>query len=80
MWTIRVTKKTTVPSLALRRKFATDEERARSGLGGSQGSGAQYVSWIHEADFVRAVDFLIAKETLTGAVNSVKEFNSSSGL
>jgi uncharacterized protein len=41
----------------------------RSGLGGSQGSGAQYVSWIHEADFVRAVDFLIASETLTGAVN-----------
>ena len=41
----------------------------RSGLGGSQGSGAQYVSWIHEADFVRAVDFLIANETLTGPVN-----------
>jgi uncharacterized protein (TIGR01777 family) len=41
----------------------------RSGLGGAQGSGAQYVSWIHEADFVRAVDFLIADETLTGPVN-----------
>jgi hypothetical protein len=41
----------------------------RSGLGGAQGSGAQFVSWIHEADFVRAVDFLIAKETLNGPVN-----------
>ena len=41
----------------------------RCGLGGSQGSGAQYVSWIHEADFVRAIDFLIANETLTGPVN-----------
>jgi uncharacterized protein (TIGR01777 family) len=41
----------------------------RWGLGGSQGSGAQYVSWIHEADFVRAIDFLIANEALTGPVN-----------
>src|SRR6267154_830726 len=41
----------------------------RSGLGGSQGSGAQYVSWVHEADFVRAIDFLIANETLNGPVN-----------
>lgn len=41
----------------------------RYGLGGSQGSGAQFVSWIHEADFVRAVDFLIADETMTGPVN-----------
>jgi hypothetical protein len=41
----------------------------RWGLGGSQGSGTQYVSWIHEADFVRAIDFLIANETLTGPVN-----------
>jgi uncharacterized protein len=41
----------------------------RWGLGGSQGSGAQYVSWIHEADFVRAIDFLIVNETLTGPVN-----------
>ena len=41
----------------------------RSRLGGAQGSGAQYVSWIHEADFVRAVDFLIENEALTGPVN-----------
>jgi NAD dependent epimerase/dehydratase family enzyme len=29
------------------------------GLGGAWGSGRQYMSWIHEADFARAVEFLI---------------------
>lgn len=38
-------------------------------LGGRQGSGSQFVSWIHEADFVRAVDLLIAREDLCGVVN-----------
>src|SRR5262249_20948988 len=41
----------------------------RFGLGGKQGSGAQFVSWIHETDFVRAVEFLVAREELSGAVN-----------
>lgn len=41
----------------------------RHGLGGRQGSGTQFVSWIHEADFVRAVELLIAREEFTGAVN-----------
>lgn len=41
----------------------------RVGLGGAAGSGAQFVSWIHEADFVRAVDFLIAHEEIEGPVN-----------
>jgi len=39
------------------------------GLGGSQGPGTQFVSWIHEADFVRAIDLLIAREEFTGTVN-----------
>lgn len=41
----------------------------RHGLGGTQGAGTQFVSWIHEADLVRAVDFLIAREQLEGVVN-----------
>ena len=41
----------------------------RHGLGGTQGSGRQFVSWIHEVDFARAVDLLIAREDITGAVN-----------
>lgn len=41
----------------------------RRGLGGTQGPGSQFVSWIHEADFVRAVDFLISRDELSGVVN-----------
>jgi NAD dependent epimerase/dehydratase family enzyme len=41
----------------------------RRGLGGTQGSGTQFVSWIHEADFVRAMDLLIAREEWSGVVN-----------
>jgi NAD dependent epimerase/dehydratase family enzyme len=42
---------------------------ARWGLGGPAGAGTQYMSWIHETDFIRAVEFLIAREDLDGAVN-----------
>ncbi|MEV4556349.1 TIGR01777 family oxidoreductase [Kitasatospora sp. NPDC049285] len=42
---------------------------ARLGLGGPVAGGRQYVSWIHERDFVRAVDFLVAREDLDGPVN-----------
>jgi len=41
----------------------------RFGLGGSMGSGNQFVSWIHESDFVRAIDLLIAREGISGSVN-----------
>jgi uncharacterized protein (TIGR01777 family) len=41
----------------------------RRGLGGPQGPGTQYVSWIHETDFARAIDLLIAREEFTGVVN-----------
>jgi uncharacterized protein (TIGR01777 family) len=41
----------------------------RFGLGGRQGPGTQFVSWIHEADFVRAIDLLIACEEFDGVVN-----------
>ena len=41
----------------------------RHGLGGQCGDGRQYVSWIHEMDFIRAVYWLIAHETIAGPVN-----------
>jgi uncharacterized protein len=41
----------------------------RFGLGGAAASGQQFVSWIHDVDFVRAVDFLISHEELIGPVN-----------
>ncbi len=41
----------------------------RRGLGGTNGSGDQFVSWLHEADFIQAVDWLIAREDFTGVVN-----------
>jgi uncharacterized protein (TIGR01777 family) len=41
----------------------------RRGLGGTAGDGRQYVSWIHEVDFIRAVHWLIEREHLDGVVN-----------
>ena len=41
----------------------------KRGLGGTQGPGTQYVSWIHEADFVRAIDLIISRERLNGVIN-----------
>lgn len=41
----------------------------KRGLGGSAGGGRQYVSWIHHEDFSRAIEFLIARRDIDGAVN-----------
>jgi len=40
----------------------------RRGLGGTCGSGKQFVSWIHEQDFIRAIYWLIEHD-LNGPVN-----------
>lgn len=42
---------------------------ARLGLGGPVAGGAQYVSWIHDHDFVRAVEFLVDRDDFSGPVN-----------
>lgn len=42
---------------------------ARLGLGGKQGPGNQYFSWIHEKDFVNVIDFIIENKALSGAIN-----------
>lgn len=41
----------------------------RWGLGGPVGGGRQYVSWIHEADFLAALEFLMAHPEIEGPVN-----------
>jgi uncharacterized protein (TIGR01777 family) len=41
----------------------------RKGLGGKAGDGRQFVSWIHDQDFVRAVEWLLEHEEVDGAVN-----------
>src|SRR5206468_7549815 len=41
----------------------------RRGLGGRAGHGRQFVSWIHDRDFIRAVYWLIEHEQLSGPVN-----------
>jgi uncharacterized protein (TIGR01777 family) len=41
----------------------------RFGLGGQAGDGKQFVSWIHDRDFVRAVLWLIEHEELSGPIN-----------
>jgi uncharacterized protein (TIGR01777 family) len=41
----------------------------RAGLGGKAASGKQFISWVHENDFVRAIDFLIEQKSLDGCIN-----------
>jgi uncharacterized protein (TIGR01777 family) len=41
----------------------------RKGLGGTIAGGSQFMSWIHERDFTRAVAFLIDRDDLEGPVN-----------
>lgn len=49
--------------------FDTLATLVRRGLGGSAAGGRQFVSWVHEADFIRAVEFLIERDSLEGPVN-----------
>ena len=49
--------------------FAVLSHLVRAGLGGKQGNGRQVVSWMHEADYARALEFLIEHEEIDGPVN-----------
>ena len=60
---------TMVLGLAHNSVFPVLRRLARLGLGGRMGSGEQFVSWLHETDFLRAVEFVIAHEELSGSVN-----------
>ena len=41
----------------------------KRGLGGRAGDGRQYISWIHERDFVRALQWILERPEFEGAVN-----------
>jgi hypothetical protein len=41
----------------------------RRGLGGQAGDGRQFMSWVHEQDFVRAVRWLVDHDEIDGVVN-----------
>ena len=49
--------------------FGVLSNLVRLGLGGKQGNGRQFVSWIHESDYARAVEFIINHEEIIGPVN-----------
>jgi uncharacterized protein len=49
--------------------FAELLRLVRLGLGGASGSGEQFVSWIHETDFIRSIEYLIAHEEISGPIN-----------
>lgn len=51
--------------------FDTMLALVRRGLGGRAGDGRQYVSWIHDEDFVRAIYWLLDRRDVNGAVNLV---------
>lgn len=53
--------------------FSVFSKLVRLGLGGTQGPGTQYVSWIHDLDYCRAIDLLLAQPEIAdetaGVVN-----------
>jgi uncharacterized protein len=49
--------------------FDTLLRLVRLGLGGTAASGEQYISWVHGADFLRAIEFLIEHDELDRVVN-----------
>ena len=49
--------------------FDTLLRLVRFGLGGASGSGKQFVSWIHDQDFLRSIQYLMDHDDLDGAIN-----------
>ncbi len=49
--------------------FDTLYTLVRRGLGGTAADGRQYLSWVHDADFMAALRLLIEREDLDGPVN-----------
>jgi NAD dependent epimerase/dehydratase family enzyme len=51
--------------------FSVFSKLARLGLGGTQGPGTQYVSWIHDLDICRSIDMLLTQPEITAETNGV---------
>lgn len=49
--------------------FPVLRQLVRFGLGGKMGNGQQFISWMHESDYCRAVEWLISHEEIHGPVN-----------
>lgn len=49
--------------------FDTLLRLVRFRLGGASGSGKQFVSWIHDQDFLRTIEYLIAHKDFDGTIN-----------
>ena len=49
--------------------FDVFSKLVRHGLGGTNSPGTQFVSWIHEVDFTRTVEFLIGNPAISGPIN-----------
>ncbi len=48
--------------------FSVLHNLVKRGLGGTMGDGRQYISWIHDTDFIAAILFLL-EQPIAGAVN-----------
>lgn len=49
--------------------FPVLQRLVRFGLGGAMAGGNQFVSWIHQRDFSRAIDHIVENNTIKGAIN-----------
>lgn len=50
--------------------FIPIKKLTQFGFGGKQGNGNQFISWIHQKDFARAIEFIVANN-MTDVVNVV---------
>jgi uncharacterized protein (TIGR01777 family) len=51
--------------------FSVLSNLVRLGLGGKQGSGAQFVSWMHDLDLCRAMDLLLSQPEVTDETGGI---------
>ena len=54
--------------------FSVFSKLARLGLGGTQGPGTQYVSWIHDLDYCRITDLLLVQPEVADETAGVVNF------